>query len=63
MRNSSETCKQDSFRKEDWDEDILSLVSETAMFIWVLQYLSRFSMPRRNATTPPVGCMIEFKGW
>ena len=33
MRNSSETCKQDSFRNEDWDEDILSLVSETAMFI------------------------------
>ena len=42
MRNSSETCKQDSFRKEDWDEDILSLVSETAMFIKILQYLSRF---------------------
>ena len=34
MRNSSKTCKQDSFRKEDWDEDILSLVSETAMFIY-----------------------------
>ena len=33
MRNSSKTCKQDSFRKEDWDEDILSLVSETAMFM------------------------------
>ena len=33
MLNSSEMCKQDSFRKEDWDEDILSLVSETAMFI------------------------------
>ena len=33
MRNSSETCKQDSFRKEDWDEDILSLVSKTAMFV------------------------------
>lgn len=62
MRNSSETCKQDSFRKEDWDEDISSLVSETAMFIWALQNLSRFSLPRRNATTPPMGCMIDLKG-